>query len=73
MAAPAKNGVKRRTATSTVGRGRTVAASSKAWILIQNASEDRTALDFALPDSIFGFHAQQAVEKLLGVDCFQSK
>ena len=33
--------------------------------MIHKASEDRAGLDFALPDALFGFHAQQAVEKLL--------
>ncbi|HEV2645912.1 MAG TPA: HEPN domain-containing protein [Acidobacteriaceae bacterium] len=32
---------------------------------LHKAAEDRAAIDFDLPDSIFGFHAQQAIEKLL--------
>ncbi len=39
--------------------------SAQAELLLQKAAEDRTAIGFDLPDSIFGFHAQQAIEKLL--------
>ena len=32
--------------------------------LLHASSDDETTLQFPLPDSTFGFHAQQAVEKL---------
>jgi HEPN domain len=35
--------------------------------LLRASSDDETAMSFALPDSGFGFHAQQAVEKLYKV------
>ena len=35
--------------------------------LLRASSDDETVLQFALPDSAFGFHAQQAVEKLYKV------
>ena len=37
----------------------------QAELLLRKADEDRHALDFDLPHPIFGFHAQQACEKLL--------
>lgn len=37
----------------------------QAELMLHKAADDRSVLDFALPDAIFGFHAQQAVEKLL--------
>jgi HEPN domain-containing protein len=36
----------------------------QAPMLLRKAVSDRFVLDFALPDEIFGFHAQQAFEKL---------
>jgi HEPN domain-containing protein len=39
--------------------------NAQAELLLKKAAEDRTAIDFELPDSIFGFHAQQAIEKQL--------
>ncbi len=33
-------------------------------LLLRKAQEDREALDFHLADTIFGFHAQQAFEKI---------
>jgi HEPN domain-containing protein len=36
----------------------------QAPLMLRKAASDRYVLDFALPDEIFGFHAQQAFEKL---------
>jgi len=36
----------------------------QAPLMLRKAAADRFVLDFALPDEIFGFHAQQAFEKL---------
>ncbi len=38
---------------------------AQAQLMLRKAAEDRTAIGFDLPASIFGFHAQQAIEKLL--------
>jgi HEPN domain-containing protein len=38
---------------------------AQAQLMLRKAAEDRMAIAFDLPDSIFGFHAQQAIEKLL--------
>jgi hypothetical protein len=38
---------------------------TQAQILLLKAAEDEQALHLANPDSILGFHAQQAVEKLM--------
>lgn len=37
----------------------------QAELLLRKAAEDRLTLQFELPEAIFGFHAQQAYEKLL--------
>jgi hypothetical protein len=37
----------------------------QAELLLRKAGEDRATLEFDLPEAIFGFHAQQAYEKLL--------
>jgi HEPN domain-containing protein len=36
----------------------------QASLMLRKEASDRSVLDFALPDEIFGFHAQQAFEKL---------
>ncbi len=40
-------------------------AEEQSELLLRKAAEDRAALEFPLSDSIYGFHAQQAIEKLL--------
>jgi HEPN domain-containing protein len=37
----------------------------QAELLLRKAREDRAVLAFAVSDAVFGFHAQQAYEKLL--------
>ena len=37
----------------------------QAEVLLRKAVDDRAALEFDLPEGIFGFHAQQAYEKLM--------
>ncbi|HEY1742984.1 MAG TPA: HEPN domain-containing protein [Granulicella sp.] len=37
----------------------------QAELLLQKSAEDRVCLNFPLPSASFGFHASQAVEKLL--------
>ena len=36
----------------------------QAFLMLRKAASDRSVLDFDLPNEIFGFHAQQAFEKL---------
>ncbi len=39
--------------------------SPQVELLLKKSAEDETVLTFAVPDAIFEFHVQQAIEKLL--------